>query len=66
MKRLTMSTTKCATCQKGDTIGYNKPKSLHRTKKVVKPNLQKYTDPQTKQKFILCTRCIRTLSKKSR
>jgi len=48
---------KCATCGKTKTSGYNKPHSLHRTKKIILPNLQKHDDK------LICTRCLRTESK---
>ena len=61
MRQLTLPQTICAACGKGTTIGFNRPNSLHKTKRVIKPNLQGYTDPETGFKVLLCTRCIRTL-----
>lgn len=51
------STQVCGLCGKGDTMGSNKPHSLHSTKRVVKPNLQK------KWGVTLCNNCFRTLKK---
>lgn len=44
----------CEICGKKPTIGYNKPHSLHRTKKIIKPNIQKKSGQK------ICTRCLRT------
>jgi len=55
-----MPTISCPVCGKTATAGYNKPHSLHRTKRTVKPNIQK-THGQ-----ILCTRCLRTQTKKQK
>ena len=44
----------CELCGKRITIGNNKPNSLHKTKKIIKPNLQKYKDK------IICTKCLKT------
>lgn len=63
MRRLKLSAKVCAFCHKGDSVGYNRPHSLHKTKRVVKPNLQSYSDPASGLKFIACTRCIRTTTK---
>jgi ribosomal protein L28 len=62
MRKLVIPQKVCARCGKGSTIGTNRPHSLHRTKRVVKPNLQFYTDPESGLKFLMCTRCIRTIS----
>jgi len=43
----------CSVCGKTDSVGYNRPHSLHKTKKIIKPNLQK------KAGKIICTGCIR-------
>jgi len=51
--------TTCSVCGKAPVSGYNRPHSLHRTKRIVKPNTQK------NQGSILCARCLRTLSKKA-
>ena len=48
----------CQICGKEPSIGYHKPKSMHRTKKLVKPNLQKW------QGFYICTKCRKTINKK--
>lgn len=49
----------CSICGKTDTVGYNRPRSLHCTKRTIKPNLQK------KDNQLVCTRCLRTKIKKS-
>jgi large subunit ribosomal protein L28 len=49
----------CEVCGKTATSGYNRPHSQHRTKRTIKPNLQK------KEGILLCTRCIRTLKGKT-
>ncbi len=49
----------CSICGKSETVGYNRPRSLHCTKRIIKPNLQK------KDKQLVCTRCLRTQNKKS-
>ncbi|MCX6809298.1 MAG: hypothetical protein NTZ65_00900 [Candidatus Berkelbacteria bacterium] len=48
----------CYLCGKGDTMSLNRPHSLHKTKRVVKPNLQK------KWGVKFCQNCFRTLEKK--
>ncbi len=45
-------------CAKRPQMAYHKPHSLHRTKRIVLPNLQKF-----KQQY-WCSRCIRTATKK--
>lgn len=49
----------CYLCGKGDTMSLNRPNSLHKTKRVVKPNLQK------KNGLTFCQNCFRTLKKKN-
>lgn len=44
----------CQVCQKKPGVGYNKPHSLHRTKRTIKPNLQKVQGKN------ICARCMRT------
>lgn len=60
LKRSNMisNVTSCQICHKKSVSGFNKPHSLHQTKRVVKPNLQK------SEGKIICTRCIRTNYKK--
>lgn len=68
---------KCFLCGKGPTSSYNRPHSLHKTKRVVKPNLQKF-DLSAYVQFVasqyqlavpkdpvqyICARCRRTLLK---
>lgn len=48
----------CEICQKSEQIGFNRPNSQHRTKRIIKPNLQKVNNKK------ICTRCLRTLNKK--
>ena len=48
---------RCGICGKKTTIGYNRPHSLHRTKRKIFPNIQKQEG-----KYI-CTRCLRTENK---
>jgi len=52
-----ISKTKCEICGKGDTVSYNRPKSLHGTARIVRANLQEYN------KKLICTRCLRTQAK---
>jgi len=47
----------CSICNKKPQSAYNRPNSLHKTKKVVYPNLQK------KSGKIICAQCLKTLSK---
>ncbi len=49
----------CTICQKTVQTGYNRPHSLHRTKRLVKPNIQKLEGKK------VCTRCLRTINKKA-
>jgi ribosomal protein L28 len=48
----------CYLCGKGDTVSLNRPNSQHKTKRTVKPNLQK------KEGLTFCQNCFRTLKKK--
>lgn len=50
---------KCFICQKGERVGYNRPHSLHKTKRVIRPNLQKWKGK------LVCTRCLRTIKKRT-
>ena len=45
----------CALCGKHNVASYNRPKSLHKTKRVLKPNLLTFGDAK------ICTRCLKTL-----
>lgn len=49
----------CSVCAKAPTSSYNRPNSLHKTKRLVLPNLQ-VVDGQ-----LICTRCLKTKYKKS-
>jgi len=44
----------CSICGKSQSVGKNKPHSLHKTKKIIKPNLQKYHGS------LICTRCLKS------
>ena len=50
----------CEICHKGPVAGYNRPHSLHRTKRIVKPNIQKING------IYMCTTCLRTLKKQKK
>jgi large subunit ribosomal protein L28 len=58
MEKINSTKHVCQICGKGPVSGYNKPHSLHRTKRVVKPNTQRV------QGQTVCTRCLRTSLKK--
>lgn len=56
----TKNSPRCSVCNKGTTMAYNRPHSLHRTKRIVLPNLQ------PDQKYgLICTGCKRTKNKNS-
>ena len=46
----------CSICQKKQQSSYNRPNSLHRTKRKVYPNLQK------KNGALVCAKCMRSLN----
>jgi large subunit ribosomal protein L28 len=46
---------KCTLCGKGPAAGNNVPKSQHKTRRMIKPNIQKIDG------ISVCTRCMRTL-----
>jgi ribosomal protein L28 len=48
---------KCMLCEKTPHSGFNVPKSMHKTKRMIKPNIQKVAGIK------LCTRCMRTLKR---
>lgn len=56
---------KCERCGKKTTFGHNRSFSMRATNREFRPNLQKVTlfEKGRKVKMVLCTRCIRTLSK---
>ncbi|HEY61463.1 MAG TPA: 50S ribosomal protein L28 [Anaerolineae bacterium] len=56
---------KCEMCGKETKFGKNRPWSKKATLRTFKPNLQKVTIYENGRKVqkVLCTRCIRTLSK---
>lgn len=45
----------CQLCGKSPQIGYNRPKSLHKTQRVILPNLQKWNG------LLICNRCRKTI-----
>ena len=45
----------CLVCGKTAVASYNRPKSLHKTKRVVYPNLVTFGDGK------ICTRCLKSL-----
>lgn len=47
----------CQLCGKSTGLGYNRPKSLHRTKRLIHPNIQLWNG------LAICNRCRRTLFK---
>ncbi|MEK7143009.1 MAG: 50S ribosomal protein L28 [Patescibacteria group bacterium] len=47
----------CEICGKSPQTGFNRPHSLHRTKRLFKPNIQK------KAGRLICAKCLRTLNK---
>lgn len=47
----------CEICGKGTTSAYNRPNSLHRTKRKIHPNLQK------KNNKLICTNCLKNSEK---
>ena len=56
---------KCERCGKKTTFGHNRSFSMRATNRAFRPNLQKVMlfENGRKVKKVLCTRCIRTLSK---
>jgi large subunit ribosomal protein L28 len=56
---------KCAHCGKETKFGRSRPWSKKATRRQFKPNLQKVTVVESGKKVrkVLCTRCIRTLTK---
>ncbi len=48
----------CAICSKAPQSGNNKPHSLHKTKKIVKPNIVKMSG------VYVCARCKKTITRK--
>ncbi len=58
---------KCEICGKGPMHGHNVSHSMRHTKRKWQPNVQKrkvFIDGEYK-KIYICTRCLRTLTKKS-
>lgn len=45
----------CTVCGKSVASGYNRPNSLHKTKRIIKPNLQKYKNK------LVCTSCLKSI-----
>lgn len=48
----------CEICGKSTQVGYNRPKSLHKTQRLIHPNIQKWNG------LVICARCRRTLEGK--
>ena len=48
---------RCTLCLRGPRVTNNRPHSLHKTKRIVQINLQKYHG------LLICTRCRRTLTR---
>jgi len=48
----------CEICGKAPMSAFNRPHSLHKTKRIVKPNIQKMSG------MLVCTRCQKTITKK--
>ena len=48
----------CEVCQRSPQVSQSRSHSNRATKRIVRPNLQKFAG------FYLCTRCIRTQTKK--
>lgn len=46
----------CSICGKTAQSAYNRPNSLHKTKKKVYPNLQKYNNK------LVCTKCLKKIA----
>jgi large subunit ribosomal protein L28 len=58
---------KCESCGKTTTFGHNRSFSLRATNRTFRPNLQKVTVFMNGHKVrkVLCTKCIRTMTKSS-
>ncbi|MCJ7694970.1 MAG: 50S ribosomal protein L28 [Anaerolineaceae bacterium] len=56
---------KCSNCGKATVFGHNRSHSLVATRRKFRPNLQKVTLFENGRKVskVLCTKCIKTLSK---
>jgi large subunit ribosomal protein L28 len=56
---------KCENCGKTTNFGHNRSHSLVATKREFRPNLQRVTvyEDGKKVRKLLCTRCIKTLTK---
>ena len=56
---------KCANCGKTTTFGHNRSFSQHATNRKFKPNLQKVSLLENGRMIrkVLCSKCIKTLSK---
>lgn len=48
----------CEFCGKQPVKGFNRPKSLHKTKRTIRPNIQKW------EGMSVCTKCRRTIKNK--
>jgi large subunit ribosomal protein L28 len=58
---------KCDICGRGTSFGHNVSHAHNRTKRSYQLNLQKKTisDGETTRQVRICTRCLRTIEKKS-
>ncbi len=56
---------KCSNCGKATTFGHNRSHSMVATRRKFRPNLQRVTVYENGRKVrkILCTRCIKALTK---
>ncbi|MDP2965732.1 MAG: 50S ribosomal protein L28 [Pelolinea sp.] len=56
---------KCESCGKTTTFGHNRSFSMRATNRKFKPNLQQVSvyENGVKVRKVLCTKCIKTLSK---
>ncbi|MBI4948474.1 50S ribosomal protein L28 [Candidatus Berkelbacteria bacterium] len=57
MKKIHRAKNSCELCGKTAQFGFNRPKSLHKTSRVILPNLQKWNG------LLICNRCRKSLKK---
>ncbi len=57
LKKVVNKSKRCEICGKTTTSSYNRPNSLHHTKRKIYPNLQK------KNNKLICTKCLKTSEK---
>lgn len=58
MKKIEKNLKTCDICGKHARMGNNRPHSLHRTIRIILPNIQKVNGQ------MICTRCLKTMAKK--